>query len=204
MLLGDPKVEAVLQRLRQESYSRWSGRRTHDPHDYADVGFSIEPEQGDLIYLLCRSLRATRVVDFATSVGFSTIYFAAAIRDNGGGIVIGSEIVPEKAETARRNLADAGLDEFVDVRVGDARETLRDVGGPVDFALIDGWPDGRRPTLARSVMELLAPQLRVGALVLNDNGEQDYLDFIDDDANSFRTLSLPLKGGTELSVKVDG
>jgi predicted O-methyltransferase YrrM len=53
-----------------------------------------DPAQGDLIYLLCqllcRALGATRVAEFATSVGMSTLYFAAAIRDNGGGAVIGS------------------------------------------------------------------------------------------------------------------
>jgi predicted O-methyltransferase YrrM len=116
--------------------------------------------------------------------------------------VIGSEIVPEKAATARRNLADAGLEEVVDLRLGDARETLRDLGGPVDFALIDGWPVGSGPTLARQVMEIVAPQLRVGALVMNDNAEPDYLDYVRDPATGFRSLSLPLKGSTELSVKV--
>jgi predicted O-methyltransferase YrrM len=145
---------------------------------------------------------ATRVVEFATSIGVSTIYFAAAVRDNGGGTVIGSEIVPEKAATARRNLADAGLEEVVDLRIGDARETLRDLGGPVDFALIDGWPVSTGPTLARQVMEIVAPQLRVGALVMNDNAEPDYLDYVRDPARGFRSLSLPLKGSTELSVKV--
>jgi predicted O-methyltransferase YrrM len=125
------------------------------------------------------------------------------VRDNGGGTVIGSEIVPEKAQTARGNLADAGLAEFVDIRVGDARQTLRDLGGPADFALIDGWPGETGPTLARQVIDVVAPQLRLGALVMNDNAEADYLDYIRDPANGFRSLSLPLKGSTELSVKVE-
>src|SRR6516162_5181359 len=80
-----------------------------DPFAYADYGFSIVPEQGDLIYLLCRAMQASRVVEFATSVGMSTLYFAAAMRDNGGGTVIGSEIVPAKVEAAGRNLDEAGL-----------------------------------------------------------------------------------------------
>ena len=83
------------------------------------------------------AMKATRVVDFATSVGMSALYFAAAMKDNGGGLVIGSEMVREKAEVASRNLAEAGLTSFVDIRVGDARETLKDLGGPVDFILID-------------------------------------------------------------------
>ncbi|MFJ4617978.1 O-methyltransferase [Streptomyces sp. NPDC088812] len=205
--LQDPQVQAVLDRLhsqrrRPPGAGPGSGPVARDPHDYADIGFSIHPAQGDLIYLLCRAIGATRAVEFATSLGVSTLYFAAAVRDNGGGTVIGSEIVPEKAATARRNLTDAGLADFVDLRVGDARETLRDLGGPVDFALIDGWPVSSGPTLARQVVELIAPQLRTGAMMMNDNAEPDYLDYIRDPANGFRSVSLPLKGSTELSVKV--
>ncbi|MFF7331745.1 class I SAM-dependent methyltransferase [Streptomyces sp. NPDC008150] len=205
--LLDPRVLRVVDRLCAERRRPPSGntreeRERRDPHDFADYGFSIQPDQGDLIYLLCRALGARRVVDFASSVGMSTLYFAAAVRDNGGGLVIGSELVPQKADVARRNLAEAGLEEFVDLRVGDARKTLLDLGGPVDFALVDGWPGAGKPTLAREVLEIVAPQLRVGAVVMNDNAEEDYLDFVRDPARGFRSLSLPLKGATELSVKV--
>jgi predicted O-methyltransferase YrrM len=202
----DLRVRGVIDRLHAErDYPDDGGPRRNlelDPADYADYGFSIYPEQGELIYLLCRAMRARRVVEFATSVGMSTLYFAAAIRDNGGGLVIGSELVPAKVVTARRNLSDAGLDDYAEIRPGDARQTLRDLGGPVDFALIDGWPVARGPSLAREVIEIVAPQLRVGAYVMNDNGEPDFLDFIRDPANGFISITLPLKGGTELSVKV--
>ena len=66
------------------------------------------------------------------SLAISTLYFAAAICDNGDGTVIGSELVPERVANARRNFAEAGIADFVDMRQGDARETLRDLGGPVD------------------------------------------------------------------------
>ena len=84
--LFDSKVNAVLDRLEAaRRYPTSGGPRTseqRDPHAYQDFGFSIHPEQGDLIYLLCRALGAKRVAEFATSVGVSTIYFAAAIRDD--------------------------------------------------------------------------------------------------------------------------
>jgi len=181
------------------------GPRPNGPQsaaDFAEYGFSIHPEQGDLIYMLCRAMGARRVVDFATSIGMSALYFAAAMRDNGGGQVIGSELVPQKAETARRNLVRAGLDRFVDIRIGDARETLRDLGGPVDFVLIDGWPGPGPKSLARAVIEVVAPQLRRGGYVLNDNAEPDFLDFIRDPANGFVSMTLPIKRGTELALKV--
>jgi predicted O-methyltransferase YrrM len=202
----DPRVTKVIDRMQAErNYPSDGGPRRNpgkrDPHLYADYGFSIFPEQGDLIYLLCRALRAKRVAEFATSLGFSTLYFAAAMRDNGGGIVVGSELVPQKVEAAKRNLADAGLADLVEIRQGDARQTLRDLGGPVDFVLIDGWP-GEEPSLSFQVMRVVAPQVRPGGLVMNDNAEPDYLEYVRDPANGFRSLSLPLKGGTELSVKV--
>jgi predicted O-methyltransferase YrrM len=204
--LNDRRVEQVLERLmdarRRPARGGPQGGALYDPHAYAEFGFSIHPDQGELIYLLCRALNARRVVDFATSIGFSALYLAAAVRDNGGGRVIGAEIVPTKIATAKQNLAAAGLDEFVEIRAGDARQTLRDLGGAADFALIDGWPGEEEPSLSLEVMRIVVPQLRAGALVLNDNAEGDYLAFVRDPANGFRSMSLPLKGGTELSVKV--
>jgi predicted O-methyltransferase YrrM len=206
--LKDTRVRAVIERLIKSPRLPSGGSPSdnpeisRDPFDYAEYGFSIVPDQGDLIYLLCRGMRATRVVDFATSIGMSAIYFAAAMRDNGGGTVIGSELVPEKAKTARRNLADAGVADYAEIREGDARQTLSSVGGPVDFALIDGWPNGPDPSLAREVIEILAPQIRTGGYVVNDNAEPDFLEFVRDPANGFISVSLPIKGSTELCVKV--
>ena len=98
--------------------------------------------------------------------------------------------------------ADAGLADYADIREGDARQTLSSVGGPVDFALIDGWPIGNEPSLAREVIEILAPQIRTGGYVMNDNAEPDFLHFVRDPANGFISVSLPLKSSTELCVKV--
>ena len=202
----DTGVQRVIDRLdRTRSFPTGGGPRggsDNDPHHFVEYGFSIHPDQGDLMYLLCRGIKATRVVDFATSIGMSALYLAAAIRDNGGGVVIGSEYVAEKAEVARRNLAEAGLDAWLDLRVGDARVTLRDLGGPIDFALIDGWPAPSGPSLAREVVEIVAPQLRVGGYLLNDNAEPDYLEYIRDPRNGFVSMTLPIKRGTELSLKL--
>jgi hypothetical protein len=103
----DPRVNAVIDRLEAARQSPANGGPTYSGELasllYADHGFSIHPAQGDLIYLLCRSIGAKRVVEFATSVGMSTLYFATAVRGNGGGIVIGSEIVPSKVAVAKRD-----------------------------------------------------------------------------------------------------
>ena len=205
--IQDARFNAVIERMqaarrRPPGGGPRGGFGSRDPHAYADEGFSIHPQQGELIYLLCRGMRATRVAEFATSVGMSTLYFAAAMRDNGGGTVIGSEIVPAKVEAAGRNLDEAGLAAYAEIREGDARLTLRNLGGPVDFILIDGWPGEEGPSLARQVIEIVAPQLRIGGYVMNDNAEPDFLEFVRNPKSGFVSMTLPLKGGTELSLKV--
>src|SRR5690348_16766392 len=151
-VLCDPRADAVLARLDDEARKqspdmrryydakKQQAKRTTDPDSAEDMAFvrdkfvALDPEKCDLCYMLCRSIKARRVVEFGTSFGVSTIYLAAAVRDTvredgGDGVVVGSEIEPTKAKVANANLADAGLGNFVDVRVGDARQTLRDAGG---------------------------------------------------------------------------
>jgi predicted O-methyltransferase YrrM len=171
-----------------------------DPWSYTEQGFPLGRDQGELLYLLVRAIGAKRVVEFATSFGVSTLHLAAAVRDNGGGIVIGAELIPDKVKRARASLEAAGLDGLVEIREGDATRTLGDVGGEIDLVLIDGWPDGGRPSLDRRVLELLAPQLRVGGIVVDDNGEEDVREFLT--ANGYFIATLPYgdRRGTGLAA----
>ena len=84
------------------------------------------------------------------------------MRDQDGGLVIGTEIETEKARHARNHFAEAGVADLIELREGDALLTLKDCGGPVDFLLVDGFPK-----LARPIIELMAPQLRKGAIVVS-------------------------------------
>lgn len=174
----------------------------------SDKLVALEPEKAALCYLLCRSLNARRVVEAGTSFGVSTIYLACAVRDNiqahgGDGVVIGTEHEPAKAASARRNFDEAGINSLIDLREGDLRETLKDVDGPVDFMLVDIWIPMALPAL-----KIVASKLRPGAIVLCDNTAQyarryaDYLGFVRDPANGFQSMTLPMKGGLELSVRL--
>ena len=127
-----------------------------------------------------------------------------AVRDNqvDNGVVIGTEHEPRKAEIARANFEKAGLSDYIDLREGDLRQTLQDVGGPVDFMLVDIWE------LALPALELVAPNLRPGAIVACDNTTvdvaeyKDYFTFLNNPINRFQTMTVPFDGGFELSVKV--
>jgi predicted O-methyltransferase YrrM len=161
---------------------------------------SVSPNYGRFLYVIARACKAKRIVEFGTSMGVSTIYLAAALRDNGGGQLIGSELEPAKVARARAHLDAAGFADLVDIREGDALETLKDVGGEVDLALIDGaW------SLYLPVLKLIEPWLNPGAVILGENAfATDYLDYIRDSANGYVSQSLPLDEGrgNEFAVRV--
>jgi predicted O-methyltransferase YrrM len=147
------------------------------------------------------------VVEVGTSYGVSTLYLAAAVRDNvkntgDKGVVIGTEYEPAKAAAAREHFAQAGLGDYIDLREGDLRETLKEIPELIDFVLMDVWV-----RMARSALELLFPHLRLGAVVVCDNTQSrradyaDYFSFVNDPANGFKTMTLPFAGGLELSVR---
>lgn len=171
------------------------------PEAMKDFFIPISREQGNFIYLVARTLGARNIVEFGTSFGVSTIYLAAAVRDNGGGCVIGTEIEESKHARALEHIAEAGLAEFVDVRLGDAIETLDKVHAPIDMMLIDGWKDLYLP-----VLRLLEPSLRAGAVVLADNiftfkhDLQPYVDYVQSGENGFESTTLHVSDGFEYSV----
>jgi predicted O-methyltransferase YrrM len=87
----------------------------------------ISADAGKLLYALARVIRPTTVIEFGTSYGISTMYLAAAVRDNGAGQVVSTELSAKKAAMARASLDEAGVGEPVAILLGDALETLRDV-----------------------------------------------------------------------------
>jgi predicted O-methyltransferase YrrM len=166
----------------------------------------LSRERGTFAYLVARAINARRVVEFGTAFGVSTIYLAAAVKDSGGGIVIGSELDPHKVITARANLEEAGLAEYVEIRQGDARETLANPGGMVDLFLNDG-----HKAFYIDLVQLLTPYLRPGAVVLGDNVTlgspllapmSDYIEFMRNPTHGFSSLTIPLKDGMEYSVRL--
>jgi predicted O-methyltransferase YrrM len=164
---------------------------------------SVPPALGRFLYLCARACNARNVVEFGTSFGVSTIYLAAAVRDNGGGRVVSTELEPAKADRARAHLEAAELADLVEIRVGDALETLRDdLGDRIDLVLLDG-----AFTLYRPVLALLEPRLRPGALVIGDNtfdAPGGFLDHVRDPRGGYLSLPLPLDpehGAIELAVR---
>ncbi|PTL81303.1 O-methyltransferase [Vitiosangium sp. GDMCC 1.1324] len=164
-----------------------------------DAAMPVRPEVGRLLYMLVRMLRPTTIVEFGTSFGASLIHLAAAVRDNGVGFVTGSEMNKQKISKAQENIERTGLQEFVRILQGDARESLAGVAGPIDFILLDGFKELYLP-----VLEVLEPKMRPGTVVVADNLSmlpQNYLDRVRSQGSGYVSVSLPLGDGIELSLR---
>ncbi len=169
---------------------------------WRDKFVALDRDKAEFVYAICRAMAARRIVEAGTSFGVSTLYLAAAARDNGGGLVTTCDIEPEKALVAGQNFGDAGLSAEIDIRVGDIRQTLRHLDGPIDFLLLDIWAP-----IAADVIALVGPHIRLGGVVVADNttarreAYAGLLGFLENPANGFTTSTLPFDGGLELAVK---
>jgi predicted O-methyltransferase YrrM len=207
--LTQPALSKLIDRLFAEAdaaeNARWPSTRGSDRSDYLkyyallkDQPLPVSRDTGTLLYMLVRATRARNIVEFGTSFGISTLHLAAALRDNGGGRLIGSEFEPSKIKRAQANLAAGGLSDLVEIREGDALQTLaRDLPDAIDFVLLDG-AKGLYPR----VLALLEGRLRGGALIVADNADDspEYLARVRAPANGY--LSVPFAEDVELSVKL--
>jgi predicted O-methyltransferase YrrM len=211
--LLDSRVAATLDRMFAESDAQLPTLREMiankalpdeaDPQARADAlsefYLPVTRDAGRLIYSLVRASRPVTVVEFGMSLGISAIHLASAVRDNGTGRVVTTELSADKVAVATRNFEEAGLDDLITVLQGDALETLNSVDGPVGFVLLDGWKD-----LYSQVLEMLEPRLAPGALIVADNtsmpGLQPYLDYVRDPANGYVSVHFPVRDSDSMEI----
>lgn len=207
--LNAPALSALIDRLFSEAAAAengpWPTTRGTDRSDYLkyygllkDQPLAVSRDTGTLLYMLARSIGARSIVEFGTSFGISTLHLAAALRDNGGGRLIGSEFEPSKIKRARENLAAGGLSDLVEIREGDALQTLaRDLPDTIDFVLLDG-----AKALYPPVLSLLEERLRDGALIVADNADDspEYLARVRSANGGY--LSVPFGEDVELSMRL--
>ncbi|TPL80313.1 O-methyltransferase [Mesorhizobium sp. B2-3-13] len=163
-----------------------------------DLWLAVSPETGTLLYMLARSTGARIIVEFGTSFGISTLYLAAALRDNGGGRLITTEFESSKVMRAKANLREGGLIDLVEIREGDALETLSaDLPETIDLLLLDG-----AKALYPEILGLVESRLRPGALVIADNADfaPDYLERMRSPAEGY--MSTPFGDKVELSMRL--
>lgn len=180
-------------------------RLMHSKTDYLelytllkDLWLPVSRDTGNLLYMLARSSNARAIVEFGTSFGLSTLFLAAALRDNGGGVLIGSEFEPAKIALAREHFIQGGVSDLIEIREGDALVTLAsDLPEAVDLLLLDG-----AKALYGDVLNLVEKHLRPGAWVVADNTNYcpEYLAHVREPANGY--LSVPFADDIELSIRL--
>jgi len=159
----------------------------------------VTPEAGRLLYSLVRATRPATIVEFGMSFGISALHLASAVRDNGSGRVVTTELSADKIAAAKQTFADTGLDDLITVLEGDALSTLANLDGPVGFVLLDGWKELYLP-----VIKLLEPRLSPGALVVADNTEspdtQPYLDYVRNTENGYISVNFAARESDSMEI----
>jgi predicted O-methyltransferase YrrM len=203
--LHDPRVAAALDRMyasaahdgaareraRKARAARPAATTAQEQADAAaEIYMPVSPASGRLLYTLVRATRPAAVVEFGTSFGISTVHLAAAVRDNGVGRVITTELSVDKVWAARKTFTATGLDDVITLLPGDARETLAGLDAPAGLVLLDGWKH-----LCLPVLRLLEPSLAPGALVIADDIDLDdlqpYLDYVRAPGSGYENVTFP-------------
>ena len=124
----------------------------------------IGPATGHLCYLLTRLAGARRVFELGSGFGYSTAWFARAVKENGGGTVHHVVWDEELSRAARESLSALGLADVVEFHAGEAVDTLRRTTGPFDIIFNDidkqDYP---------KALDVIATKLKTGGLLLADN-----------------------------------
>jgi len=190
----DERVNAVLERLeREDADERARGLPS------SERARQVARTTGQFLFALVAPQTDCEVLEIGGSRGYSTIWLAAGARTLGGR-VLSLENDPAKAEAWRRNVADAGLDDWAELVEGDAFDTLERIEDVFDVVFLDAEKDDyeRLFALARGTLE-------PGALVVADNvlSHPDPLARYSAARQADPTLSsvtVPLDRGLELSV----
>ncbi|UYY57233.1 O-methyltransferase [Sphingomonas sp. S2-65] len=196
-----PMADPAFAAISSEERLRLMRSKTDYRRFYAelkDYGLPVSRDTGRLLYMLARSTGARSIAEFGTSFGLSTLHLAAALRDNGGGRLITTELEPSKAARARENLAAGGLADLVEIREGDALDTLAsDLPDTIDLLLLDS-----AKSLYMDVLRLVQSRLRPGAVIIADNADHcpEYLEHVTNPDN--RYFSMAFTDEVELTIRL--
>lgn len=165
--------------------------RPMQPSDFEEVYLSISSDQGKHLSKLIQENNLKNIVEFGTSFGISTLFLADGALKTGGHITT-TELLESKANKAIENFKKANVNDIIDVRVGDAMETLKDYNQPIDLLLLDGWKNLYLP-----LFRMLEPNFHAGTFIYVDNANMsDSRAFLRTIAASGQYRLEPMFGGS--------
>src|SRR5213080_400268 len=190
----DDRVRAVLARLEEEDVRE---REQGVPREQR--ARQVARTTGQFLFALVAPQTDCEVLEIGGSRGYSTIWFAAGVRYLGGR-VLSVEHDPRKCEAWRRNVADAGLDEWADLLEGDAFELLPQIDDVFDVVFIDAEKDDYEQLFA-----LARGKVEPGGLIVADNvlshAETLAAYSVARQADpTLESVTVPLDRGLEISV----
>lgn len=191
--IANEPARSIMDRLRAEDQAQ------------RDQGLPIEQRTrnvtaptGLLLYSFVRSLQPALMIEIGSSTAYSTIWMALAAREYGGQI-IGSEIIPGRADQANQNLLQAGLSEIAMIKTGDGSE-IAAMHESIDMVFLDAEKDDY-PRHFENVVERVRP----GGLILTDNVTShdcsELLEMIRGRTDVV-TQTLPFERGLEYTVRI--
>ena len=154
----DDRVRSVLARMEAEDAA---DREKDLP--VSERSLAVGPDSGRLLFALVAPNAGCEVLEIGGSRGYSTMWLASAARILGGRVVT-LERETGKIETWRRNIADAGLEEWAELVEGDAKETLPELEDGFDVVFLDAWKDDYEVLFG-----LARTKLDPGGIVVADN-----------------------------------
>lgn len=139
--------------------------RPLQPSDFKEAYLSISKRQGEEITQLIIENGFQNIVEFGTSFGISTLYLAKGVIETSGTIIT-TELIESKAAKAKQNFEEAGVSELIEIKVGDALDTLKNYEQPIDLLVLDGWKDLYLPLFL-----MLEPNFQKHTLIYVDNAD---------------------------------
>ena len=177
-------------------------RRFMENHRDQWVDWNIPEVDGKILYNLIIQNNYKKAVDIGTSTGYSAIWMAWALSKTGGKLIT-IEIHEGRYKEALANFKEAGLTEYIDARLADAHELVKELEGPFDFVFSDADKEWYK-----NYFVALAPKLEVGGCFTahnvswrSDRGIKDFLDYVQSLSNFETRIDRSSQQGISISCK---
>jgi caffeoyl-CoA O-methyltransferase len=198
----DSKVLSVISRLNRQSNRERSGRVKIVPDQEM---LAITADTGIFFSILLKAIKAKRILEVGTSVGFSTLWFADAMGKKRNTKVITIEMNPQKVEQALKNFKEAGVDKMIEIKQGIALDLLHKLEGKFDFVFLDA----DKENIIR-YFDLVLPMVRNGGIIAADNmlypdhfrpAMRKYARHVHTKPN-IQSVTVPIGMGEEITIKL--